>query len=67
MFIFVFIFITLGDRSEEIFLQFMSETVLPMFSSKSFILPGLTFRSLIHFEFIFMYGIKKCYISFFYM
>ena len=30
----------------------MSESVLPMFSSRSFILSGLTFRSLIHFEFI---------------
>jgi len=34
----------------------MSESVLPMFSSRSFIVSGLTFRSLIHFEFIFMYG-----------
>ena len=34
----------------------MSESVLPMFSSKSFIVSGLTFRSLIHFEFIFVYG-----------
>ena len=33
-----------------------SQSVLPMFSSKSFIVSGLTFRSLIHFEFIFMYG-----------
>ena len=31
-----------------------------MFSSKSFIVSGLTFRSLIHFEFIFVYGIRKC-------
>ena len=31
-----------------------------MFSSKSFIVYGLTFRSLIHFECIFMYGIRKC-------
>ena len=31
-----------------------------MFSSKSFIVSGLTFRSLIHFEFIFMYGVRKC-------
>ena len=31
-----------------------------MFSSKSFIVSGLTFRSLIHFEFIFVCGIKKC-------
>ena len=33
---------------------------LPMFSSRSFILSGLTFRSLIHFEFIFVYGVRKC-------
>ena len=34
----------------------MSESVLPRFSSRSFIVSGLTFRSLIHFEFIFVYG-----------
>ena len=38
----------------------MSETVLPMFSTKSFIDSGLMFRSLIHFEFIFVYGVRKC-------
>ena len=38
----------------------MSESVLPMFSSRSFIVSGLTFRSLIHFEFIFMSGVRKC-------
>ena len=38
----------------------MSSTVLPMFSSKCFIVSGLTFRSLIHFEFIFVYGVRKC-------
>ena len=32
----------------------MLESVLPMFSS------GLTFRSLIPFEFIFVYGVSKC-------
>ena len=31
-------------------------SVLPVFSFKSFIVPGLTFRSLIHFEFVFVYG-----------
>ena len=31
-----------------------------MFSSKSLIESGLTFRSLIHFEFIFGYGVRKC-------
>ena len=30
------------------------------FSSKSFIVCGLTFRSLIHFEFTFVYGVRKC-------
>ena len=39
---------------------FMSEGVLPIFSSKSFIVSGLTFRSLIYFEFIFVCGVRKC-------
>ena len=30
-----------------------------MISSKSFTVSGLTFRSLIHFEFIFVYGFRK--------
>ena len=38
----------------------MSESVLPMFSCRSFIVSGLTFRSLIHFEFILVYGVRKC-------
>ena len=31
-----------------------------MFSSKSFIVSGLTFRSLIQFQFFFVYGVRKC-------
>ena len=31
-----------------------------MFSSKSFIVFGFTFRSLIYFECIFVYGVRKC-------
>ena len=31
-----------------------------MFSSRSFIVSGLTFRTLIHFEFIFVHGVRKC-------
>ena len=38
----------------------MSSSVLPMFSSRSFIVSGFTLRSLIHFEFIFVYGVSKC-------
>ena len=57
--IFVFIYITLANSSKKVFLQFMSKSVLPMFSSRSFIVSGLTFRSLIHFEFIFVCGVRK--------
>ena len=32
-----------------------------MFSSRSFIVSRLTFRSLIHFEFIFVYGVRKSF------
>ena len=33
---------------------------LPMISSMSFIVSGLTFRSLMYFQFIFVYGVRKC-------
>ena len=65
--IFVFTVITLRGGSEKMLLLFMSESVWPMFSSKSFIVSGLIFRSLIHFEFIFVHSVRKCSISFFYM
>ena len=32
----------------------------PMLSSKILVVSALTFRSLIHFEFIFVYGVRKC-------
>ena len=38
----------------------LCQRFLPMFSSRSFMVSGFTFRSLIHFEFIFVYGIRKC-------
>ena len=38
----------------------MSKNVLPIFSSKHFIVAGFTFTSFIHFEFIFVYGVRKC-------
>ena len=31
-----------------------------MFSSRTFMISGLTFRSLIHFEFIAVYGVREC-------
>ena len=45
----------------------MSSSVLPMFSSKSFIVSGLIFRSLIIFEFIFVNVVRSVLISLFYM
>ena len=39
----------------------MSESVLPMFFSKIFIVSDLTFISLIHLEFILVYGVRKCF------
>ena len=58
--LFVFLFITVGGQSKKILLWFMSKCVLPLFSSKSFIVSGLMFRSLIHFEFVFVHGFRKC-------
>ena len=56
-FIFIFIVIILGGGSNKM-LWFMSQSVLSMFSSRRFIMSGLTLRSLIHFEFIFLYGFR---------
>ena len=36
----------------------MSESILPMFSSRSFIVSNLTFRSVIHFEFTFVSDVR---------
>ena len=44
--IFAFVSITQRDGSRKILLWFMSESVVPMFSSKSFIASNLTFRYL---------------------
>ena len=38
----------------------MSSSVLPLFSSQSFIVSGIIFRSLIHFEFIIVHSVRNC-------
>ena len=58
LFTFAFISFALGDRSKKILLQCILKGVLPIFSSRSCIVFGLTFRSLI--QFIFGYGIREC-------
>ena len=56
----IFISIILGDRCKNIWMWFMSKSILSMFSSKSFIVPSVILRSLIHFEFNFVYGVREC-------
>ena len=46
---------------------FTLKSILPMFFSRSFIVSGLKFRPLIHFEFIFVYGVRECSNVIFYM
>ena len=59
LFIFGFISIILGGGSWRTLLWFISYSILPMFSSKSFIVSGLMFRPLIHFKFILVCGIRE--------
>ena len=66
LFTFVFISITLGGISKKILLWFMLKTVLPMFSSNSFRVSSLTFRTLIHFELFLYMVLENVLISFFY-
>ena len=40
--------------------MFSSKSFLPMFSLYEFYSVSLTFRSLIHFGFIFVYGVREC-------
>ena len=60
LFIFAFIFTTLGGGSKKILLWYMSEIVLLMLCSKSFKVSSFIFRSLMHFEFIFVYSVREC-------
>ena len=58
--IFAFISIALGDWPKKTLVWFTSENVLLMFSSTSFMMLCLLFKSLSHFEFIFVYGVRVC-------
>ena len=50
LFIFVFISIALRDWPKKTLVLFMSENILPMFSSKNFMVSCLMFKSLSHFS-----------------
>ena len=58
LFILFFMSLPLRDISVKIFLHGISEVFLPMFSSRSFMVSQLIFKSFIHLEFIFVYGIS---------
>ena len=64
-FIYLF-FITLECGSKKIILK-LSQNVLPMVSSKSFIVSSLIFKPLIHLEFILCMVLENVLISIFYM
>ena len=58
LFILSFMSLALGDMSVRMLLRGMSEIFLPMFSSMTFMVLRLIFKSFIHLEFIFVYGVS---------
>ena len=60
LFTFAFISTVLGDWPKKTFVWFMSKSVWPMSSFKSFMVSLFSFRSLCHFEFIFVCGVRMC-------
>uniref|UniRef100_A0A8C3WBK7 Secreted protein n=1 Tax=Catagonus wagneri TaxID=51154 RepID=A0A8C3WBK7_9CETA len=58
--IFALISVALGDCPERTLVRLMSESVLPMFSSRSLIVSCLIFKSFNHLEFIFVHGVRVC-------
>ena len=58
LFILSFMSLALGDISVKILLCEISEIFLSMFSSRTFMVSRLTFKSFIHFELIFVYCVS---------
>ena len=58
LFILSFMSLALGDVSVRMLLSGMSQIFLPMFSSRTFMVVQLIFKSFIHLEFIFVYGVS---------
>ena len=59
LFILSFMSLALGDVSVRMLLDGMSEIFLPMFSSRTFMVLPLLFKSFIHLEFIFVCGVSS--------
>ena len=60
LFIHFFMSLALRDISVKILLRGISEIFLPMFSSRTLMVSQLIFKSFIHLEFIFVYGVSWC-------
>ena len=60
LFIFAFISFTLGDGSKKYCCD-LCQRVFCLFSSRSSIVSGLTFKSSVYFEFIFVCGVRECF------
>ena len=58
LFILSFMSLALGDVSVRMLLRGMSEIFRPMFSSRTFMVLQLIFKSFINLEFIFVYGVS---------
>ena len=58
LFILSFMSLVLGDMSVRMLLHGMSEIFSPMFSSRTIMVLRLIFKSFIHLEFIFVYGVS---------
>ena len=58
--LFLLLFPLFYEMDQKILLQFMLKSAQPIFSSRSFTVSGLIFKPLIHFEFIFVYGVREC-------
>ena len=58
LFILSYMSLALGDMSVRMLLRVMSEIFLPLFTSRTFRVLRLIFKSFIHLEFIFVYGVS---------
>ena len=58
LFILSFMSLTLEDMSMKLLLRGMSEIYLPMFTCRTFMVLRLLFKSFVHLELIFVYGIS---------
>ena len=61
LFVFAFIFFTIGDKFKSIAVIYVKKcSPCVKACSRNFIVFCITFKSLIHFEFVFVCGVRKC-------